>query len=61
MEQDKYSKLFHQSNISHTTVNKAIYFMNESNSLHIYSYQRSKYINLLQGSQGLPNITKKVI
>lgn len=24
--------------------------MNESNSLHIYSFQRSKYINLLQGS-----------
>lgn len=59
MEQDKYSKLFHQSNMLHTTVNKAIHFMNESNSLHIYSYQRSKYINLLQGSSRFTKYNEK--
>lgn len=33
--------------------------MNESNSLHIYSSQRSKYINLLQGSSRFTKYSEK--
>ena len=61
MKQDKYSKLFHQSNISHTTVNKAIHFINESNILHIYSIKEPKYTNWLKGSSRFTKYTKKVI